>query len=184
MKLRFLMASLLLGMAGATTLAPLDLADQVKKADLILHIKVKGIQVQNDNASDLPWRIYAFDVLETLLGDPKTLPASDDDKTNGLPTLAVLGGGDLTLEFAPELKPVNEEKGKEWSGEYIVMLYKPLSKELGKNYDSPIVGFNQGIYSVQNGAVAPLDNNPIVLEEADQALLVFKNKIVALRGAP
>jgi hypothetical protein len=171
--------------AYATTINPLELTQQVKKADLILHIKVKFIDSTQENTGELFWRVYTFEVLETLSGDPKILPANTDDneKAKGLPTFAILGGGDLVLEGAPILKAFNEEKGQEWSGEYVVMLYKPLSSELGKSYDNPIVGFNQGIYLVQNNTVSTLEGNPNKLEETDKDLKNFKNKIIALQGS-
>lgn len=177
-----IISSVLASSACATTITPLELSQQVKKADLILHIKIKLIDKEVENLSDLPWQTYAFEVVETLLGDPKTLPPSDNEKSQGLPTFSILGGGDLILEGAPILKPFNEEKGQEWSGEYIIMLYKPLSSDLGKSYDDPIVGFNQGIYLVQNNAVSTLEGNPTKLEDTDKDLKTFKNKIIALRG--
>jgi hypothetical protein len=183
-----LRSSLILAMsassAWATTITPLDLAQQVKKADLILHIKVKSVDTTQDSISELYWKVYSIEVLETLIGDSKILPPNTDDneKLKGLPTFAILGGGDLVLEGAPILKAFNEEKGQEWSGEYVVMLYKPLSSDLGKSYDDPIVGFNQGIYMVQNNTVSTLEGNPTKLEDTDKDLKTFKNKIIALRG--
>ncbi len=153
----------------ATTLIPLTLSQQIKKADLVLYVRVLGVVQENRTLGKetLPWQVYTLEVLESLVGDAATLPQKD-----GKPTLSVLGGADLTLEGAPTLKaPLNKDPG----GEYILMLYKG-------SFDSPFVGFNQGVYPALSGKVQNSPRNLTALGDTD--LQVFKNKVIVLKGNP
>jgi len=154
--------------AQATTLVPLTLSQQIKKADLVLYVRILGVVQENRTLGKetLPWQVYTLEVLESLVGDASALPQKD-----GKPTLSVLGGADLTLEGAPALKaPLNKDPG----GEYILMLYKG-------SFDSPFVGFNQGVYPAVSGKVQNYPGNRTELGDTD--LKVFKNKVIVLWGS-
>ena len=153
--------------AQATTLVPLTLSQQIKKADLVLYVRILSVVQENRTLGKetLPWQVYTLEVLESLVGDASALPQKD-----GKPTLSVLGGADFTLEGAPTLTaPANKDPG----GEYILMLYKG-------SFDSPFVGFNQGVYPTLSGKVQNYPGNRTELGDTD--LKVFKNKVIVLRG--
>jgi len=160
--------SLLSFTAQATTLVPLTLSQQIKKADLVLYVRVLGVVQENRTLGKetLPWQVYTLEVLESLVGDASALTQKD-----GKPTLSILGGADLTLEGAPTLKA---PLGKDPGGEYILMLYKG-------SFDSPFVGFNQGVYPAVGGKVQNYPGNRTELGDTD--LKVFKNKVIVLRGS-
>ncbi|MBB6096769.1 hypothetical protein HNR42_000181 [Deinobacterium chartae] len=166
---RFLPALIALPIAGltatahATTVLPLSLQEQAKRAEIIVHARISA--VSDETRGDLPWRVYVLDVKEIIAGDPKELP-----QVSGAPSFAILGGNlsgqNVTLEGAPVLSAESE---------YILMLYKTP-------YDNPIVGFNQGVYFIQNGRVSPLRDNPTRIENNE--LAPFKQRLVELRGTP
>ena len=151
----------------ATTLVSLTLEQQVKKADLVLYVRVLGVVQENRTLGKetFPWQVYSLEVLESLVGDAATLPKKD-----GKTTISVLGGVDLTLEGVPTLKT---PKDKNPGGEYILLLYKTA-------YDSPFVGFNQGVYPTLSGKVQNLPTNRTELGDVD--LTAFKNKLISFRG--
>lgn len=142
----------------ATTIRVLSLSDQARRADVIVHAAVADIQSETRN--NLPWKVYTLKVLETLGGNSKDLPTSAS-----LPSFAILGSDTLLLEQAPT--PI---KGQE----YIFFLYKTP-------YDSPIVGFNQGIYNVQDGRVSQTVTGLDPLEVTE--VKAFKQKIVDARNS-
>ena len=75
------------------------------------------------------WTVYPLEIQETLAGDAQSLP-----KYQNKPSVWLLGG----IDAGPSLPP---------SGEVMLLLYK-------SRFDSPLVGFTQGLYSVQAGSAA------------------------------
>ncbi len=126
MRRLILLAALLSSSAVAGFVPKLTLAQQAKKADLIVQARVTEIKPQTQGGQK--WTVYALKVGETLSGSVADLP-----QLNGAPTLWVLDG----LEGAPKLA-VNDEA--------VLLLYKGL-------LDSPVVGVNQGVYLLQGGKV-------------------------------
>ncbi|GEM47939.1 hypothetical protein DC3_35740 [Deinococcus cellulosilyticus NBRC 106333 = KACC 11606] len=142
--------ALTLGMAHATTVSALTFEEQVKKADVILHVRI--VDVKTIQSKNYPWQQYTLSVKETLKGNANVLPQVQD-----VPSFNVLGGDTWTLEGAPTFR-----KDEEW----VVFLYKTP-------YDSPVVGFNQGMYRIQDGRVLGVDS----LNLKNNELPTFKTAI-------
>lgn len=125
-----LLAALALGAApfpaGATTAPTLTLVQQAKKADVIVRATL-GTAVSVQEAG-VTWTVYPLTVTETIAGDPATLPQRE-----GKPALYLLAG----VEGLPELRAGQEAF---W------LLYS-------RRLDSPVVGFTQGFYPIENGRV-------------------------------
>jgi hypothetical protein len=126
---------LMLSGSNATTLKTVPLLEQIRKADTIVHGNITGIRVEERRGK--PWTVYTLNLKKTIKG--KLEPA----------TVAILGGEfdgkTYKLEHAPSFKRDDE---------LFLFLYD-------KAFDSPIVGFNQGIYRVQNDRV--FDTNGLVI---------------------
>ncbi|MFC4426305.1 hypothetical protein [Deinococcus navajonensis] len=140
-----LLSVLLLGTtpALATTAPTLTLAQQAKKADLIVRATL-GTPVTVKEA-DLTYLAYPLTILETVVGDAAQLPQQE-----GRPALMVLQG----LQDLPAL-----QSGQE----VFALLYT-------RRLDSPLVGFNQGLYPVTAGAVSAGDiTDPAKLRDAIRA---------------
>lgn len=120
----------LLTLAGATSAPRLTLDQQAVKADLIVRATVEAPSSVQESGQT--WTVYPLTVLETLAGDAQSLPLSKNK-----PSVWVLGG----LQDGPLLT----------GGEMLLLLYK-------SRYDSPLVGFNQGFYTVQGAG-----NSKVVL---------------------
>lgn len=117
----------LLPVTGATTAPPLTLAQQAKKADVVVRATL-GTAV-NVTEGSVAYQVYPLTVAETLAGDAGRLP-----QYQGKPALYVMQGvADLPTLTA--------------SQEVIALLYD-------RRLDSPIVGFNQGLYPVSAGKVS------------------------------
>lgn len=125
-----LLAALALGAApfpaGATTAPTLTLVQQAKKADVIVRATL-GTAASVQEAG-VTWTVYPLTVTETIAGDPATLPQRE-----GKPALYLLAG----VEGLPELRAGQEAF---W------LLYS-------RRLDSPVVGFTQGFYPIENGRV-------------------------------
>lgn len=144
------LGALLWNTAQATTVNPLAFQDQIKKADVIVHVRI--LDVKTIQSKNYPWQQYTLNVREVLKGDPKTLTQVGD-----VPAFNVLGGGDWQMEGAPSFK-----KDEEW----VLFLYK-------NPYDSPIVGFNQGMYRIQDSRVLGIES----LSLQNNELSTFKTHI-------
>lgn len=138
---------LLLGTAQATTVQALTFEEQIKKADVIVQVKILEVKTIQDKK--YPWQQYTLQVQDTLKGDAKLLL-----QVGTVPSFQVLGGGDWQLEGAPTF-----QKNDEW----VLFLYKA-------QYDSPIVGFNQGAYQLRDGRISNLGT----LKLKDDQLATFK----------
>ncbi len=114
----------LLSLAGATSAPKLTLDQQAVRAEVIVRATVEApASVQESGQT---WNVYPLTILETLVGDAQSLP-----KYQNKPSVWILSG----VQDGPFLP----------NGEAVLLLYKA-------RYDSPLVGFNQGMYSVQGGA--------------------------------
>lgn len=114
------------GAAGATALT---LTQQAKKAEVI----VRGTLGTSTRVKegDVTWVVYPITVTETVAGDVATLP-----QTEGKPALYLLDG----LEGLPQLRAGQEG---------FFLLYS-------RRFESPFVGFDQGVYPIENGQVTRL----------------------------
>ncbi|GAA5511548.1 hypothetical protein Dcar01_00259 [Deinococcus carri] len=112
--------------AHATTAPTLTLTQQAQKADVIVRAKIGT--PSNVKEGEVTWLVYPLTVTETVAGDAASLP-----QQAGQPVLYVLPG----LEGLPDLRAGQEA---------FLLLYS-------KRLDSPIVGFNQGLYPIENGKV-------------------------------
>lgn len=125
-----LLAALALGAAPrgaqATTAPPLTLTQQAKKADVIIRATPGTPSTVKDG--EVTWLVYPLSITETVAGDPASLP-----QLAGKPALYLLSG----VEGLPELRAGQDA---------FLLLYS-------KRLDSPIVGFAQGLYPVENGKV-------------------------------
>nr|WP_221269861.1 hypothetical protein [Deinococcus budaensis] len=125
--------------AGATTAPPLTLTQQAKKADVIVRATL-GTATSVQEAG-VTWTVYPLTVTETIAGDPASLPQRE-----GKPALYLLAG----VDGLPELRAGQEAF---W------LLYS-------RRLDSPVVGFSQGFYPIENGrvtrpgAATPAANSP------------------------
>lgn len=142
-----MLASLLVSAAGATVVRPLALGEQVKKAEVIVQARVAD--VKDAQQGGFAWKVYPLTVTETVVGDASALPRYEN-----APALWVLAGVDGAPTFA---------KGDE----AVLLLYKSL-------YDSPLVGFNQGVYRIKNGKIEGQSVSDVA---------AFKKSLVSLRGA-
>ncbi|WP_019585134.1 hypothetical protein [Deinococcus apachensis] len=125
-----LLAALALGAAplsaGATTVPTLTLTQQARKADVIVRATLGTPTTVKEG--DLTWLAYPLTVSETVAGDPASLP-----QVGGKPALYLLSG----LEGLPELQGGQDS---------FLLLYS-------RRLDSPVVGFWQGVYPIENGKV-------------------------------
>lgn len=135
--------------AGATTAPPLTLAQQVGKAEVIVRGTLgPAVSVRE---GEVTYLAYPLTVAETIAGDAARLPQND-----GKPALFFLQG----LADLPNLKSGQE---------VFALLYT-------RKQDSPLVGFNQGLYPVTDGKVtagnaeAPI-TDPAKLRDAIRAAL-------------
>lgn len=138
--------------AGATTAPPLTLAQQVKKAELIVRGTLGTAVAVKEG--EVTYLAYPLTVAETIAGDAARLPQNE-----GKPALFFLQG----LADLPDLKTGQE---------VFALLYT-------RKLDSPLVGFNQGLYPVTGGKVlagdakAPI-TDPAKLRDAIRAALGTK----------
>lgn len=130
--------------ALATTVKTLTLAEQAKKADVIVHARISDVTTQTRDG--VIWTAYRLAITETVTGDPSVLPSVEND-----PSVWVMAG----LTDAPTFS-VNDE--------LIVLLYRGT-------FDSPVVGFNQGVYRIQGGKITG----------SDTTVDDFKKNLLALR---
>lgn len=152
MRRGMLLAALMAGVAGATTAPPLTLAQQVKKAEVIVRGTLgPAVSVKE---GEVTYLAYPLTVAETISGDAARLPQND-----GKPALFFLQG----LADVPELKSGQE---------VFALLYT-------RKQDSPLVGFNQGLYPVIDGKVSAGEaktpiTDPAKLRDAIRAALGAK----------
>ncbi|MFT2719154.1 hypothetical protein ACMT4L_04045 [Deinococcus sp. A31D244] len=114
--------------AQATTAPTLTLAQQARKAQVIVRATVG--QPADVQEGGVTYVAYPLTVTETLAGDPAGLP-----QQGGAPALFFLKG----VADLPALRAGQD---------VIALLYTA-------RLDSPLVGFNQGLYPVVNGAIVP-----------------------------
>ncbi|GHF52550.1 hypothetical protein HNQ07_003185 [Deinococcus metalli] len=112
--------------AGATTAPTLTFAQQAKKAEVIVRATLGTAATVTEGGA--AYTVYPLTVAETLTGDAGTLP-----QYQGRPALYVLQG----LADLPTLTAGQE---------VVALLY-------ARRLDSPVVGFNQGLYPVSSGKV-------------------------------
>jgi hypothetical protein len=140
---------LLSALALATTYPKLTLETQLERAEVIVRATVKEVVRQERNKR--PWTVYTLQTQQFWRGEG-LLP-----KTSDLPSFAIFGNDKIRLEGAPSF-----QMGEEW----IFLLYT-------KNYDSPVVGFNQGAYKLEGTAVLDVNNKPVLLEGKPATRQVF-----------
>ena len=113
--------------AGATAVTPLTLAQQAQKAEVIVRATLGTPTTAKEG--DVTYTVYPLTVTETVAGDAASLPQHLGQPAlfflQGVQDLPALGGGQ----------------------EVFALLYS-------RRADSPLVGFNQGLYPVTNGAVS------------------------------
>ncbi|WP_034385113.1 hypothetical protein [Deinococcus sp. YIM 77859] len=128
-----LLTALVLGGASpgaqATYVPLLTLTQQAKRADVIVRATLGPPTRVKEG--EVTWLVYPLTVVETIAGDPASLP-----QLEGKPALYMLAG----VEDLPELRAGQEAF---W------LLYS-------RRMDSPIVGFSQGVYPIENGRVTRL----------------------------
>ncbi|GGJ30362.1 hypothetical protein [Deinococcus roseus] len=150
MKFPFVFSLLALGAAQATTVSVLGFEDQIKKADVVVHVRIVDVKtIQNKN---YPWKQYTLSIKDTLKGNASMLSQLPEG-----PAINVLGGDTWQMEGAPAFK-----KDEEW----VLMLYKTP-------YDSPVVGFNQGMYQIRDNRVLGIES----LSLKNNELATFKTAI-------
>ena len=125
--------------AGATTMTPLTLAQQAKKAQVIVRATLGAVQTVKEG--DVTYLVYPLDVAEVIAGDPAALP-----QLGGKPALYVLQG----VQDLPTFQ------GRQ---EGVALLYTG-------RLDSPFVGFNQGWYPLTAGKVSAGDAQSPITEPA------------------
>ncbi|ADV67346.1 hypothetical protein [Deinococcus maricopensis] len=113
-------------LAGATSVRPLTFAQQARQAEVIVRATVGAGQTVTEDG--LTWTVYPLTVAETIAGNAADLPRRGDQ-----PALYILNG----VDDAPTFKA---------GAEAVLLLYKA-------RLDSPIVGFNAGLYPVEDGKV-------------------------------
>ncbi|WP_288405653.1 hypothetical protein [uncultured Deinococcus sp.] len=113
--------------AGATAVTPLTLAQQAQKAEVIVRATLGTPTTAKEG--DVTYTVYPLSVTETIAGDAASLP-----QHMGKPALFFLQG----VQDLPALSGGQE---------VFALLY-------ARKADSPLVGFNQGLYPVVNGAVS------------------------------
>ncbi|THF68584.1 hypothetical protein E7T06_15920 [Deinococcus sp. Arct2-2] len=123
-------ALLTLTTAQASTFTPLTLTQQAKKAQVIVRATVGSPTATQTGSGPtaVSWINYPLTVTEIIAGDVASLPLRE-----GKPTLMFLAG----LQDVPTLN----------SGQDVFLLLYTGTQ------DSPLVGFNQGVYPVINGRV-------------------------------
>lgn len=131
---------LCLSFALATTYPKLSLETQLERAEVIVRATIK--EVKREDRNKRPWTVYLLDTKQYWRGEG-LLP-----KTSDTPSFAIYGNEKIRLEGAPNFKV-----GEEW----ILLLYT-------KNFDSPIVGFAQGVYQLEGTAVLDTNKKPVQLE--------------------
>ncbi|MFC5850007.1 hypothetical protein [Deinococcus petrolearius] len=119
--------------AGATAVIPLTLAQQAQKAEVIVRATLGTPTTAREG--DVTYTVYPLSVTETVAGDAASLP-----QHQGQPALFFLQG----VQDLPALSGGQE---------VFALLY-------ARKADSPLVGFNQGLYLVTNGAVSPAGPPP------------------------
>jgi hypothetical protein len=132
--------ALLSALAFATTYPKLTLETQLERAEVIVRATIK--EVVRVDRNKRPWTVYTLQTQQFWRGEG-LLP-----KTSDQPSFAIFGSDKIKLEGAPSFRV-----GEEW----IFLLYT-------KNYDSPIVGFNQGAYRFDGTAVLDVNGKPVQLE--------------------
>lgn len=126
--------------AEATTAPTLTLAQQAQRAEVIVRATLGTPAEVKDG--EVTYLAYPLTVTETIAGDPTRLPQQE-----GKPALFVLKG----VDGLPELRA---------GLEVVALLY-------AARLDSPVVGFNQGLYAVTGGQVsAGTITDPTKLREA------------------
>lgn len=116
----------LMASAQAATVKPLNLQQQAKKADIIVRATLGPREVVK--LRSLVFDVYPLKVEETVVGTAATIP-----QHKGKPALFILKGTQDLPAFAP-----NQEA--------YILLYTKI-------FASPLVGFNQGYYPINDGKV-------------------------------
>jgi hypothetical protein len=136
---------LLLGLAQASSYKTVSLLEQLTKADSIVHATIASVRSEERNGK--PWTVYNLTIKKSFKAE---LAGSN---------FAILGGElnnkTYRLVGAPSFKRDDE---------VFLFLYT-------KRFDSPIVGFNQGIYKVQGERVVDANGSqfPLVVDGAQVA---------------
>ncbi|WP_414656913.1 hypothetical protein ACINK0_12915 [Deinococcus sp. VB343] len=133
--------------AQATSVAPLTLEQQARKAEVIVRVTLGTAQTVKEG--DVPYLVYPLEVKEVIAGDVASLP-----QFGGKPALYFLQG----VQDLPKLSARQDA---------LALLYT-------RRLDSPVVGFNQGWYSIEDGKVKAGDaekplTDPAALRDALRA---------------
>lgn len=150
LKVTILAALLLLvtvGAAGATTYRELSLTEMLDAAQIAFLGVVAGMDVEIRDGE--PWTLVEFEVERMLAGDEE--PSI---------TLAFLGGDPpgaeaLRVNLMPEFQP----------GETVLLL------AYDEEYYSPVVGFNQGLWRLEEGEFRDDRGRRLGLDEEEDLLL-------------
>lgn len=112
--------------ATATTIIERTLDELLQAAEIAFHGTVTGVEGRLLDGE--PWTAVTFELLELLLDD-------DEEPVEGSElTLLFLGGSAEGAELSVDLMPVFEP-----GDEVLLLAY-------GERYYSPVVGFNQGLW--------------------------------------
>lgn len=112
--------------AGATSVLPLPVTQQAQKAEIIVRARIGVPKTVKDSLNS--WVAYPLVVSEVVAGELSKLPTFE-----GEPTLYVLAN----LQDGPPIRQGQEA---------FLLLYST-------KLDSPFVGFNQGIFPIENNQV-------------------------------
>lgn len=150
--LLFVFACALTGSAGATTFVELTVPELLEQAEKALHGVVED--VRSEQRGTEPWTVVQFRVQQDFLAD-------EDELVTGPVELAFLGGtrldgSTLAVELIP-LFAVGDE----------VLL---LAYDAG--YYSPIVGFNQGVWWLEEQTWRDYQAAPLGIDEETGELTV------------
>lgn len=128
--------------AGATSAPTLTLAQLAKKADVVVRATLGAAVAVTEGG--VAYQVYPLTVAETLAGDAASLP-----QYQGRPALYVMQG----LADLPSLSAGQD---------VIALLY-------ARRLDSPLVGFNQGLYVIASGKVGAATGTPAATAPKDSA---------------
>jgi len=153
-RLRKLVAACLLaalGWVSATTVRQLSLPELLEAAAIGFRGTVSSVDVRL--IDDEPWTEVTFDITDQLLAG-----SADEEPEENRVTLAFLGGSSGGTELAVALRP-------EFSpgDEVIVLAYE-------ERYYSPVVGFNQGVWWLDDTGTW-LDQNGVALAVTEDGQL-------------
>ncbi len=150
--------------ADPYALKVLSVAELSRKAQIIVRATVGApLSVKQGEHN---WRVYPLDILETLVGDAQALPKIKyQDKGAALEKPAVWIDADV--QEAPNVP----------SGETVLFLY-------AGQLDSPLVGYNQGAFSVNNSRVQGLPSGTPGSDPNSSPASLASNNLASTPVAP